>query len=71
MDFITGLPSSHGFIASMAVVDRLSKFAHFGPLKFDFNRKQVADVFITHVVKLHGIPNSIVSSRDKVFVSFS
>ena len=50
------------------VVDRLSKFGYFIPLKVDYNAKVVAEVFINHIVKIHGFPKSIVSDRDKVFV---
>lgn len=38
-------------------------------LKTDYTSKQVAEVFMANVVKLHGIPKSIVSDRDKVFTS--
>jgi len=69
MDFIIGLPPSQGCTVIMVIVDRLSKFGHFIPMRSDFNNKQVADVFINNVVKLHDIPKSIVSDRDKVFVS--
>ena len=69
MDFIIGLPPSQGFTAIMVIVDRLSKFGHFIPMRYDFNSKQVADAFINNVVKLHGISKSIVSDRDKVFIS--
>ena len=69
MDFITGLPHSNAFTIIMVVVDRLSKFAHFLPLKADYNSKKVAELFIANIVKLHGIPRSIVSDRDKVFIS--
>jgi len=69
MDFINGLPPSQGFTIIMVIIDRLSKFAHFIPLNSDVNSKKVAEVFIQNVVKLHGIPKSIVSNRDKVFIS--
>lgn len=67
MDFITGLPPSQGFTVIMVVVDRLTKYAYFFPLKSDYDSKKVAEVFMNNVVKLHGMPLSIVSDRDKVF----
>ena len=69
MDFIIGLPQSNNCSVIMVVIDRLSKFAYFIPLPADFTAKKVADAFIQHVVKIHGIPQSIVSDRDKVFTS--
>lgn len=53
----------------MVVVDRLSKYAHFSALSPKFNASMVAEIFIQDVVKLHGIPSSIVSDRDRVFTS--
>jgi len=69
MDFITALPPSHGYSVIMVVIDRLSKFAHFLPLKEDFNNKTVAEAFVQNIVKLRGFPKTIVSDRDKVFIS--
>ncbi|KAK2387836.1 hypothetical protein QL285_061576 [Trifolium repens] len=69
MDFITGLPISYGYTTIMVVVDRLTKFAHFIPLKSDFTSKVVAEAFMNNIVKLHGMPKSIISDRDKVFTS--
>jgi len=69
MDFITGLPSSNGHTVIMVVIDRLSKYAHLVSLKADFNSKQVAELFVKNIVKLHGFPKKIVSDRDKVFTS--
>nr|KYP46439.1 Transposon Ty3-I Gag-Pol polyprotein [Cajanus cajan] len=69
MDFITGLPLSHGFTVILVVIDRLSKYAHFFTMKTDYTSKQVAEIFVKNVVKLHGFPKTIVSDRDKVFTS--
>lgn len=69
MDFIVALPTSKGFTVIFVVVDRLSKFGHFIPLKVNFTSELVAEVFIQHIVKLHAIPKSIVSDRDITFIS--
>ncbi|GJR93541.1 ty3-gypsy retrotransposon protein [Tanacetum coccineum] len=59
MDFITGLPVYKGLSVIFVVVDRFTKYVHFGPLPASFNASKVADVFIDMVVKLHGIPKTI------------
>lgn len=70
MDFITGLPkTSKGNNAIMVVVGRLTKMAHFIPTTTKASAQDIADLFVKEVVRLHGIPTSIVSDRDPKFVS--
>ncbi|MCI18126.1 hypothetical protein A2U01_0039278, partial [Trifolium medium] len=53
IDFITGLPKSKGFEAILVVVDRLSKYSHFIPLKHPYTAKSIAEIFCKEVVRLH------------------
>ena len=55
--------------AIWVVVDRLTKSAHFLAIKSIFNAEQLAELYLKEIVRLHGIPLSIVSDRDTKFVS--
>ncbi|KAJ4786652.1 polyprotein [Rhynchospora pubera] len=69
MDFIVGFPTVHGKSVILIVVDRLSKYSHFIALAHPYIAQSVALVFYESIVKLHGVPQSIVSDRDPVFTS--
>ena len=69
MDFILGLPNSKGYSVKYVVIDHLSKYGHFIPLKADFTSTLVAYAFIYNVAKLHRVPKNIVSDKDKTFTS--
>jgi hypothetical protein len=51
------------------VVDRLTKFGHFIPLTHPFNAKEVATLFFENIYKYHGLPATIISDRDSLFLS--
>ena len=69
LDFIEGLPLSSGCNVILVVVDRFTKYAHFLSLKHPFTASQVAKLLLDSVVKLHGVPKTMVSDRDRVFLS--
>ena len=62
MDFIVGLPRTQkGHDAIWVIVDRLTKVAHFIPVKTTFTVSKLAELYIDNILKLHGAPRSIVS----------
>ena len=68
MDFVTHLPSSHGFTVVFVVVDRFSKGVHLGALPTHFTMFKVANLFLNTVCKLHDFPHSIISDQDPIFI---
>lgn len=69
MDFITHLPMVHGKSVIWVIVDRLTKYGHFIALPSGYSAIHIAVIYMTEIYKLHGIPKSIVSDRDRVFIS--
>jgi transposase InsO family protein len=70
MDFITGLPrTKSGYDSIWVVVDRLTKVAHFIPVKTTYTSARIAKIYMNQIVCLHGVPKSIVSDRGTQFTS--
>ena len=69
MDFIEGLPKSQGYSVILVVVDKLTKYAHFMAVKHPYTTASIAQIFMDNVVRLYGLPQSIVSDRDTIFVN--
>ncbi|KAL8143389.1 hypothetical protein V2J09_016421 [Rumex salicifolius] len=69
LDFIEGLPPSFGKHCILVVIDRLSKNAHLLALAHPYTALDVAQLYLDHVFKLHGMPHSLISDRDPTFLS--
>lgn len=69
LDFVEGLPLSNGKDSIWVVVDMFTKYAHFTPLHHPYTATHIAQYFIDIIYKLHGLPVSVVTDRDKVFTS--
>jgi hypothetical protein len=70
MDFLRPLPKSqNGNDMVLVIVDSLTKMAHFIATKLFITSSQVADLFVEHIFRYHGMPHSIVSDRDPKFTT--
>jgi hypothetical protein len=70
LDFITGLPKTQKHNdAIMVVIDKLSKSAHFIPIKSTFKDINIVEIFIKEIFRLHGIPKVVILYRDVKFTS--
>nr|GFA00788.1 putative reverse transcriptase domain-containing protein [Tanacetum cinerariifolium] len=70
MDFVTKLPkTSSGYDTIWVIVDRLTKSAHFLPMREDDSMDKLTKLYLKEVVTRHGIPISIISNRDPRFAS--
>jgi hypothetical protein len=70
MDFILGLPkTAKGFDSIWVIIDRLTKTAHFLPVKVKYPVVAYAELYIARILSLHGVPKTIVSDPGPQFVS--
>src|SRR4051812_2271006 len=68
MDFVTALPkSTRGHDSIWVIVDRLTKVAHFLPVRSNFKVHQYSRIYMREIVRAHGVPFSIVLDRDPKF----
>lgn len=68
-DFIVKLPMSNGSDSVMVVIDHFSKTAHFIPANETWKAEKLAEAFIANVLKLHGLPDTIVSNQGTASMS--
>ena len=70
MDFVFSLPRTReGHDGIWVIVDRLTKSAHFLPVGKKYSLDKLAELYVNEIVRLHGVPESIVSDRDPRFAS--
>ena len=70
MDFVVGLPTTVGSYDSIwVVVDRLTKSAHFISVRVKYTAEKLAELYISQIVRLHGVPISIILDRGLLFTS--
>ncbi|GJT21789.1 putative reverse transcriptase domain-containing protein [Tanacetum coccineum] len=70
MDFVTGLPRTpNGHDSIWVIVDRLTKSAHFLPMKKTDSMEKLTQLYLKEIVYMHGVPVSIISDRDSRFAS--
>jgi hypothetical protein len=69
LDFVEALSRAGGKSVILTVVDRFSKYCHSIPLAHPYSAESVAQAFFADIVRLHGVPQSMVFDRDPVFTS--
>ena len=70
MDFVSGFPlTQQKHDSVLVIVDRLTKSAHFIPVRIDYSMDRLAELYVDEIVRLHGVPLSIVLDRDPRFTS--
>jgi hypothetical protein len=69
-DFIVGLPHTQaGYDSIWVIMDRMTKVAHFIPVKMTYSRGKLVELYMSQIVCLHGVPKKITSDRGSQFTS--
>ena len=70
MDFITGLPTMpQGHDSIWVIVDRLTKSAHFIPVNTWYIVGKYTEIYVSQIMRLHGVPRTIISDRGPQFIA--
>jgi hypothetical protein len=69
MDFIGPFPKSNGYDYLWVVICRLTSMVHLIPVKTTIKASELASIYVKEIVRIHGLPDSIVSDRDPKFTS--
>jgi hypothetical protein len=70
MDFIVGLPTTQsGYYSIWVIVDHFLKVANFIPVKATYKGVKLAELYISRIMCLHGVPKKIVSNKETQFMS--
>ena len=70
MDFISGLPKTlSGYDSIWVIIDRLTKSAHFLPVKVTYLVSMYVELYLAQIVCSHGVPKTIVSDSGPLFTS--
>jgi hypothetical protein len=70
MDFIVGLPlTGRKFNSIWVIIDRLTKFAHFIPVHTRYRAEKYAELYISCILCLHGVPKTIISDQGPQFIA--
>jgi hypothetical protein len=70
MDFIVGLPQTSQMHDSIwVIIDKLTKIAHFLPVHTTYTAKKYVETYLEKIIRLHGVPKTIISDRGAQFVA--
>ena len=70
MYFITGLPlTQQGHDSVCVIVDHLTKSAHFIPVKTKYQARRYTELYVSQIIRLHGVPRTIISDQGPQFIA--